>query len=301
MSLLDSKKAQNLGILLTSIRAPFPEVRRFILSLDPTLSSVLSVANIISLLKLLPTDDESALLHGHKGKLVDKPEAFLMEIMDIPALRARLEAFIFKSDFEGQILDICRTLENCEIGLAEIRSSESLKIFLYFVLDTGNVMNKGYNDQNGGGAQGFKLSSILRLRDSKTTDNKSNLLEYLVDCLSRFAPTVLAMEANEMHTLKHGKREYKKNSMDVLKTMKAQLRNLESALSSYEPVDQFDGFPSYHKFCAQAKLQMDALTQRMDDLKANFCETARFFGEDEREDLPATLVEFFAMLEMASS
>ena len=64
--------------------------------------------------------------------------------MDIPALRARLEGYIFKIDFVGQVHEISTTIENCEVCLAEIRSSESLRIFLYFMLDMGNIMNKGY-------------------------------------------------------------------------------------------------------------------------------------------------------------
>jgi hypothetical protein len=55
LHLLDPKKAQNLGILLTSIRAPYSEIRRAIVSQD---SEVLSVGNAISLIKLLPTEDE---------------------------------------------------------------------------------------------------------------------------------------------------------------------------------------------------------------------------------------------------
>lgn len=55
LHLLDPKKAQNLGILLTAIRAPFHEIRKCLISMD---SSVLSVGNAISLIKLLPTEEE---------------------------------------------------------------------------------------------------------------------------------------------------------------------------------------------------------------------------------------------------
>lgn len=54
-SILDHKKSQNLGILLKSIRAPYAEIKNSILTFN---SSILSVGNAISLLKLLPTDDE---------------------------------------------------------------------------------------------------------------------------------------------------------------------------------------------------------------------------------------------------
>lgn len=55
LHLLDPKKAQNLGILLTAIRAPFAEIKQSIVSMT---NFVLSVGNAISLIKLLPTEDE---------------------------------------------------------------------------------------------------------------------------------------------------------------------------------------------------------------------------------------------------
>lgn len=54
-NLLDPKKSQNVGILLTTIKHSFSTIREAIITGD---SAILPVSSAISLLKLLPTDDE---------------------------------------------------------------------------------------------------------------------------------------------------------------------------------------------------------------------------------------------------
>ena len=63
-------------------------------------------------------------------------------------------------------------------------------------------------------------------------------------------------------------------------------------------LDSFFFLNTSQIFCADAKEQLNKVSQRMEELKANFCETARFFGEDEHEDFVATLVDFCVMLEV---
>jgi hypothetical protein len=72
-------------------------------------------------------------------------------------------------------------------------------VVYYFFLSLGR-----YVDRNGGGAQGFKLSSILKLQDTKTSDNKSNLLFHVVEHIEECAPTILEMAFKEMPLLKKG-------------------------------------------------------------------------------------------------
>ena len=58
----------------------------------------------------------------------------------------------------------------------ELLTSESVEKLFILVLALGNYMNKGAR----GNSPGFKLSSLNKLRDTKTQDGKSTLLHYLV-------------------------------------------------------------------------------------------------------------------------
>ena len=118
-------------------------------------------------------------------------------------------------------------------------------------------------DRNGGGAQGFKLSSILKLQDTKTSDNKSNLLFHIVEHIEEYAPSILEMAYKEMPVLKRGKqnktkqkkrrsrlmyspatKEYLQSAQLEIKDMNNQVTTLEHAVLNFIPIDPEDTFLS---------------------------------------------------------
>ena len=63
----------------------------------------------------------------------------------------------------------------------ELATAESVEKLFLLILALGNYMNKGAR----GNSPGFKLSSLNKLRDTKTQDGKSTLLHYLVSSISK--------------------------------------------------------------------------------------------------------------------
>lgn len=59
-----------------------------------------------------------------------------------------------------------------------LETSEGVKSILGLVLSYGNYMNGGNNAR--GQADGFELDILPKLKDVKSKDNSSNLLQYLV-------------------------------------------------------------------------------------------------------------------------
>ena len=64
----------------------------------------------------------------------------------------------------------------------ELATAESVEKLFLLILALGNYMNKGAR----GNSPGFKLSSLNKLRDTKTQDGKSTLLHYLVSSIFKF-------------------------------------------------------------------------------------------------------------------
>merc|ERR1712023_44945 len=62
--------------------------------------------------------------------------------------------------------------------------------FVKIVLALGNFMN-GRTAR--GGAYGFKLSTLTKLSDTKTTDNKKTLMQWIVEVLDRKEPDMLLL------------------------------------------------------------------------------------------------------------
>lgn len=73
----------------------------------------------------------------------------------------------------------------------EVARSKKLKKLLEVILALGNYMNRGQR----GNAVGFRISSLNRLTDTKSTSKNTTLLHYLVDVLeSKFKDVLKLVE-----------------------------------------------------------------------------------------------------------
>jgi hypothetical protein len=75
-------------------------------------------------------------------------------------------------------------LEACE----EVQKSKKFRGVLEVVLAVGNYINGGTHR---GAAYGFKLDALTKLQDTKSTDNKTNLLQYLATLIAQKHPDLL--------------------------------------------------------------------------------------------------------------
>lgn len=72
------------------------------------------------------------------------------------------------------------------------------------MLTLGNFLNGGTAR---GAAFGFKLNALLKLSDTKTTDNKSSLLHYLIKIMTtKYAKLDLVSFTDEITTVEEAKR-----------------------------------------------------------------------------------------------
>ena len=98
----------------------------------------------------------------------------------IPRYSQRLKALYFMRTRDERIGDIRPHAEDVLFGCREVVSSQKLRKVLEVVLAFGNFMNRG----NRGNAFGFKLASLNRISDTKSsTDKDITLLHYLIKTL----------------------------------------------------------------------------------------------------------------------
>ena len=102
-----------------------------------------------------------------------------MRLLTVPTgLQQRLELFQFKLQFGQLIEELEAKVSVVERAVNVLSSSKALKDVLQLILALGNYLNGGTAQ---GGAYGFKLSTLSKLKATKTVDNKSNLLAYIVN------------------------------------------------------------------------------------------------------------------------
>ena len=215
ITLLDSKKAMNVGIALSKLKLPPHHIAHVLqsLQLPPTALPSdsdggvcadaefrpLTLSELQSLAKVLPTKDELATVAAFTGdrSRLAPPEQFCLALAPIPALQARLDALTFAGRFYAAVSDISGRLRTIAAALDAVVSSSRLKQLLAAVLALGNKMNGvwGTPSEVQGAARAthaFSLTSLIKLDAAKAFDSKETALTFLLQRLKTAAPEVLA-------------------------------------------------------------------------------------------------------------
>ncbi|KAL8189851.1 UNVERIFIED_CONTAM: hypothetical protein K2H54_015017 [Gekko kuhli] len=187
LKILDPKTAQNLAIFLGSFRVPYEDIRTMILEVDET---QLSESMLQNLIKYLPEQKQLGELPKWKSEYnnLSEPEQFAVVMSGVKRLQPRLSAILFKLQFEEQVSNIKPDIMAVSAACEEIRKSRSFCRLLELVLLMGNYMNAGSRNAQ---TFGFSLSSLCKLKDTKSVDQKTTLLHFLVEICEEKYPDVL--------------------------------------------------------------------------------------------------------------
>jgi hypothetical protein len=121
-------------------------------------------------------------------------ERFLKVLVDIPYAFKRLESLLFMSFLQEELSSLKESFATLEVACKELTKSRLFLKLLEAVLKTGNRMNDGTFR---GGAQAFKLDTLLKLSDVKGTDGKTTLLHFVVQEIIRSEGVRAARKAKE--------------------------------------------------------------------------------------------------------
>lgn len=195
IQIIDSKKAQNLSILLRALNVTTEEVCDALQEGNELPSELLQ-----TLFKMAPTPEEELKLRLFSDDLsrLGPADRFLKVLVDIPFAFKRMESLLFMGTFQEEVLMIKDSFTTLEAACAELRKSRLFLKLLEAVLKTGNRMNVGTFR---GGAQAFKLDTLLKLSDVKGTDGKTTLLHFVVLEIIRSEGVRAARTARESQTM----------------------------------------------------------------------------------------------------
>ncbi|CAI9088523.1 OLC1v1022864C1 [Oldenlandia corymbosa var. corymbosa] len=195
IQLIDPKKAQNLAILLKALNVTTEEVCDALQEGNELPSELIQ-----TLLKMAPTSDEELKLRVYSGDLsrLGPAERFLKVLVDIPFAFKRLELLLFMCTLQEEVSMVTESFKTLEAACTELRKSRLFLKLLEAVLKTGNRMNDGTFR---GGAQAFKLDTLLKLSDVKGLDGKTTLLHFVVQEIIRSEGIRAARAAKEMRSM----------------------------------------------------------------------------------------------------
>ena len=184
VSLIGPKRTQSVNIFLKSCRMTPEEIIEGLRTFDPT---VCTTEFLEKLFQNLPTSEELVSIEGYEeggGDVdqLDAPEKFFRKISAVKGLKPKVGAYITFKKFPSQYEVFEPQIESLMNSIVAVRDSEKWKSIIKYVLALGNYIN---GSSNRGNAIGFRLDSLNKLRDTKTSDHKSNLLNFLVSLLEK--------------------------------------------------------------------------------------------------------------------
>ncbi|KAJ3372723.1 hypothetical protein GGF31_001748 [Allomyces arbusculus] len=187
ISVLDSKRAYNINLMLAKLKKPFAELRRAILRMD---FSVLTLQTVSQFLKFAPTAEELGRLQQYKDDPSELANAdrFMVEMMRIDRYEPRLKAMDYYLRFDERVRDQGNDVHAVLDAAQALVDSKAFHEVLQLILTMGNYMNTGFR----GNAYGFRINSINKLVDTKSADNKRTLLHFLVETVTNKVPNLLA-------------------------------------------------------------------------------------------------------------
>ncbi|OCT87865.1 hypothetical protein XELAEV_18021567mg [Xenopus laevis] len=248
LKVLDSKTAQNLSIFLGSFRMPYQDIKNVILEVN---EEVLTESMISNLVKQLPEPDHLQMLAEFKDEYKDlaEPEQFGVVMCSVPQLQPRLNAILFKLLFNEQVENIKPDIVSVTAACEEVRKCQSFAGLLEIILLVGNYMNAGSRNA---GAFGFDISFLCKLKDTKSADQKTTLLHFLVETCENDYPDVLKFPDEMVHVEK-ASRVSAETLQKNLDQMKKQIADLQTDIESFPPAeddkDKFEAQEQYTKLC----------------------------------------------------
>ena len=174
--IIDTKKSNNVDRLLKQLKHPYSEIASSFISMNK--NKLLTIDNFASLRKYLPSESEYKDIDSYTGphEQLGDTEKFYLAIKHIKLLQYRADLLISNNEMEKDFEKIKPAIQNMKIAIEEVKNSPSLIECLSVILKIGNFMNGGSPK---GGAYGFKISSLAKLKDTKSSEKTINLMNYI--------------------------------------------------------------------------------------------------------------------------
>jgi diaphanous 1 len=90
----------------------------------------------------------------------------------------RVKSIMFKNIYRDELVDIHRKIDLFFECFEFLENNKILHSWLEIILLYGNYLN---GTSNRGGAYGFKLDTLAKISEVKSTDNKKTLFYYIVE------------------------------------------------------------------------------------------------------------------------
>ncbi|XP_037352496.1 LOW QUALITY PROTEIN: FH2 domain-containing protein 1 [Talpa occidentalis] len=267
ITILDAKRSMNIGIFLKQFKK---SPQSIVGDIHQGKSEHYGSENLREILKLLPESEEIKKLKSFTGDVskLSLADSFLHRLIQVPNYSLRIEAMVLKKEFLPSCSALYTDITILRTATKELISCEELHSILHLVLQAGNIMNAG---GYAGNAVGFKLSSLLKLADTKANKPGMNLLHFVAQEAQKKDAILLNFSEKLYHV-----QEAARLSLD---STEAELHSLFVRTRSLKENIQQDS-----ELCQQMEDFLQFATEKLMDLER---------WKQELRDEAHTLIDFF--------
>uniref|UniRef100_A0A672QK38 Dishevelled associated activator of morphosis 1 n=1 Tax=Sinocyclocheilus grahami TaxID=75366 RepID=A0A672QK38_SINGR len=216
-----------------------------------------------------------------------------VEVSIINHYQQKLQSLYFKKKFAERIAEIKPKVEALSKASKEVLQSKNLRQLLEVVLAFGNYMNKGQR----GNAFGFKVSSLNKIADTKSSIDKNvTLLHYLITILEQKYPKVSLIH-EDLHNVPEAAKVNMTELEKDINNLRTGLKSVETELEyqKSQPQTYGDKFVSVvSQFITVAGFSFSEVEDSLQDAKDLFEKAVKHFGEDATRMQPE---EFFGIFD----
>ncbi|NXF49272.1 DIAP1 protein, partial [Oceanites oceanicus] len=276
LRILDGKTAQNLSIFLGSFRLPYEEIKNIILEVDEEKLSE-------SLIQVCEYDEYNDLA---------EPEQFGVVMSSVKMLRSRLNGILFRLMFEEHVNNIKPDIMAVTLACEELKKSESFSKLLELVLFLGNYMNSGSRNAQ---SLGFNISFLCKIRDTKSSDQKTTLLHFLAEICEENYRDILKFP-DELQHVESASKVSAQTLKSNLDSMNHQIQRLENDIGNFPKTqDEHDKFVEKMSisFLHSAREQYEKLSNMHNNMTKLYENLGEYFTFDPKA---ISIEEFFGDL-----
>ncbi|XP_069548993.1 formin-2 [Brachyistius frenatus] len=290
VKLLNNKRSQAVGILMSSIHLDMKDIQNAVLNMDNT---VVDLETLQALYENRAQGDEMDNIKKHMksakdkedAKPLDKPEQFLFQLSQISNFSERVFCILFQCTFHECITSILRKIEIIQSVCKTLQTGDCVLQVLGLVLAFGNFMNGG--NRSRGQADGFTMDILPKLKDVKSSDNSQSLLSYVVAYYLRHFDEDAGRETcvyplPEPHDLFQASQmkfeDFQRDLRKLRKDLNACAAETEKVckLSSEENLQPFKD--KMDEFLSQAKTELETQEKQLADTQKIFLELSVSFS-----------------------
>uniref|UniRef100_A0A8C9RY57 Inverted formin 2 n=1 Tax=Scleropages formosus TaxID=113540 RepID=A0A8C9RY57_SCLFO len=189
VSFIDAKKSLNLNIFLKQFKCSNEDIVAMVQNGD---RSKFDVEVLKQFQKLFPEKHEIENLksfQGEREKLANADQFYLL-LLKVSCYPLRIECMLLCEEAVSLLETLRPKAELVEEACQSLRGSPCLPSFCKLILDVGNFMNYGSHTGN---AEGFKISTLLKLTETKATKSRVTLLHHILEEAEKNHPELLRL------------------------------------------------------------------------------------------------------------